>query len=175
MLLGDDLECGSTVTDRLPDLDVGMLYHLVAYTSSGLSATAIKTIVVPSNGSAVFNFGTDYTQVARMAMNLEFGSKTKRDKTTYTVPGRVNPIVRYGKTKTTTLSVSGDRFFDATPLDPDQTGVDAFDALEEYAGSVWFRAPHRHRRYVTIDSVDDSDAAGKAVTEVSVQMTEVSQ
>ena len=151
-LIASGLASGQTALDRTPPLDRQVTYKVTAYSDTGAASSRTETVVVRSFGFAVFNFGTNWAQVAKLSLNLEETDKTSGERELYQVASSKYPKAFFGTRSTRSGSVTGDVAWKTDAFGQGRRAMlPAIEKLKEHNGLVYMRLPYRDALYVSCD------------------------
>lgn len=148
-LIAENLKNGQSVMDLVPPLDRPIAYRAVAYGMSGSAATRKETIVAHSKGFAFFNYGLDFSSVAKLSLDYEESDASEHEHELYSVASSAYPKVFYGKHKTRSGTISGTVLWESDVFEAGSSSMlSAFEELKDYSGLTYMRLPYRDEMHV---------------------------
>jgi len=166
-LVAGNVPPNGTVTDRIPAIGAVNTYFVRAWSATpSMAVSATAALDVPAGAYCHFNWGAGWSQHARLASNLGFGSDVTPDQRYYQFAGRHHPVMFSGAARAHTIACSAD-------LHDDPAAETAFEALADHGGPVIYR--DMRGRVVKVGAkVKMSEGAGPRITRVDVEMRRIS-
>ncbi|MCL2756768.1 MAG: hypothetical protein FWD43_01670, partial [Coriobacteriia bacterium] len=136
---------GTGTTDTYPPLDQEVTYLFVAHSQAGAVSRYEELITIPSNGHALFNIGTRFERVVRIALDMAHDEGVEHEKEVFGTAGPTLPLVFYGQAMRQTGSVSGTTLRDAASQGCWTQGIEVADIEElmEWNTRCILRLPYK--------------------------------
>lgn len=166
VLIGEGLQTGQSVIDKIPPLDCSVEYRVVAYAPSGAVSDTTETLIVHSRGFCFFNFNDSY---AKFAMNIDETDKTEHERELLEVASSEFPKPFFGKGKRRVGQEVADVWWlDDLSRDGQDAMLNGMKRLKEYNGVVYMRKPFDDAFHVVCDVDYRVSAQAGTVASVTV-------
>lgn len=166
-LVAGNVAGNGSCIDATPVIGGTTGYYVEGYSAlPSMAVSATAELVVASGAYCHFNWGSGYSQHARLASNLSFANDIAPDQRYYQFAGAALPTLFTGEARSHAITCSAE-------VHDDATAEAAFEALADWGGPVIYRDVRGHRVLVGA-KVKMSEGAGPRITRVDVEMRRIS-